>query len=123
MKALDAIAIFLLLIGGINWRLVGFFDFDLISSIFGGADSAGARVIFAIVGLAAIYRLVGSNAIHGRICVDRSRLAEERAAGLDDKRIGALRCPFARLLLRPPTSVPQRIPARGNRPPRPGVDV
>lgn len=47
----DWTALIILLIGGINWGLVGFFGFDLVAAIFGPAS----RVIYAIVGLAAIY--------------------------------------------------------------------
>ena len=51
---LDVIAIILLLVGGLNWGLIGLFDFDLIGAIFGMAIS---RVIFVLVGLAAVYRV------------------------------------------------------------------
>jgi uncharacterized membrane protein YuzA (DUF378 family) len=53
-RTLDLIAVILLLIGGINWGLVGFFEFDLIGSIFGMVLS---RIIFAAVGLAALWRI------------------------------------------------------------------
>ncbi len=49
---LDWTAFVLLIAGGLNWGLVGFFNFDLITAIFGAAFGG---VIFAIVGLAAIY--------------------------------------------------------------------
>ena len=52
---LDLIVLILLLIGGINWGLVGLFDFDLMIAIFG---ITLGRVIFVLVGLAAIYRIV-----------------------------------------------------------------
>ena len=54
---LDIVALILIIIGGINWGLVGFFNFNLITFIFGTA-SIIARSIFAIVGLAAIYSLI-----------------------------------------------------------------
>ncbi|SMF65447.1 hypothetical protein SAMN05661091_0169 [Paenibacillus uliginis N3/975] len=43
--------------GGINWLLVGLFQYDLVASIFGGRDSIGARVIYTIVGLCALYSI------------------------------------------------------------------
>lgn len=43
--------------GGLNWGLVGFFDFNLVDAIF-GADSTGSRVVYAIVGVAALYKVV-----------------------------------------------------------------
>lgn len=52
---LDLIAVILLLIGGINWGLVGLFNFDLISAIFGGVIS---RVLFVLVGISAVYRII-----------------------------------------------------------------
>ncbi|HKL23123.1 MAG TPA: DUF378 domain-containing protein [Candidatus Nanoarchaeia archaeon] len=53
-KTLDIIALILIIIGGLNWGLVGFFQFDLVAAIF-GAMSIAARVVYAIVGIAAIY--------------------------------------------------------------------
>ena len=52
---IDLIAFILLLIGGLNWGLVGLFDFDLVGSIFG---MMLGRIIFVLVGLAAVYRIV-----------------------------------------------------------------
>lgn len=54
MRILDIIAWVLLIIGGINWGLVGAFDMDLVSRIF-GAGSVLSRVIFIVVGLSALY--------------------------------------------------------------------
>ncbi len=53
-RTLDIIALILIIIGGLNWGLVGFFQFDLVAAIF-GAMSIAARVVYAIVGIAAIY--------------------------------------------------------------------
>ncbi len=52
MKALDFTALTLVIVGAINWGLIGFFKFDLISTIFGGETSIISRIIYAIVGLA-----------------------------------------------------------------------
>jgi len=57
MKALRFIAMLLMVIGSLNWGLVGFFGYDLVSDIFGGMMSMGARIIFALVGLAGLYGL------------------------------------------------------------------
>lgn len=51
------IAFILLVVGGLNWGLVGFLDWDLVAAIFGDG-SAIARVVYALVGLAAVYQLV-----------------------------------------------------------------
>lgn len=58
MRALDIVVTVLLLIGGLNWGLVGFFNFDLIGAIFGAA-SAMSRVVYALIGLSALYDIFG----------------------------------------------------------------
>lgn len=55
MKAVRFISMLLMVIGSLNWGLVGFFGYDLVSDIFGGMMSMGARIIFALVGLAGLY--------------------------------------------------------------------
>lgn len=57
MKAMDTTALVLLVIGGINWGLVGFFDYNLVDSAF-GVGSFLARAIYAIVGIAAVWTAV-----------------------------------------------------------------
>ncbi len=52
MKTLN---IALLIIGGLNWLLIGLFEYDLVADIFGGQDSAVSRFIYVIVGICAIY--------------------------------------------------------------------
>ena len=54
---LDILALIIIIIGGINWGLVGFFKFDLVSFLFGDLSMI-TRIVFAIVGIAAIYSLV-----------------------------------------------------------------
>jgi len=56
MKKLSCIAAILLIIGGLNWGLVGFFDFNFVDMIF-GMESVASRVVYAIVGLCAIYQI------------------------------------------------------------------
>ena len=55
--ALDTIAILLMIVGGINWGLVGLFEFDLVAAIFGEMTTA-ARIVYVLVGLAALYGIV-----------------------------------------------------------------
>lgn len=54
MNWFDWIVVILLIIGGVNWGLIGFFDFDLVAAIF-GVMSVVSRIIYALVGLSAIY--------------------------------------------------------------------
>lgn len=56
MKTLDILATALLLIGALNWGLVGFFGFNLVAAIF-GETAVIARVIYAFVGLGALYEI------------------------------------------------------------------
>lgn len=58
MSAMDWVAWVLLFVGGLNWGLVGAFKYDLVSSIFGGQDNVVARVVYVLVGLAALWGLV-----------------------------------------------------------------
>jgi uncharacterized membrane protein YuzA (DUF378 family) len=58
MKSLNVITLALVIIGGLNWGLMGFFQYDLVASIFGGQDSGGARTIYAIVGLSAHWQIM-----------------------------------------------------------------
>jgi hypothetical protein len=59
LTALDWIALILLVIGGLNWGLVGIFSFDLVAAIF-GAMSVIARIVYILVCLSAIYILIVS---------------------------------------------------------------
>ncbi|KXF74798.1 hypothetical protein ATN84_22920 [Paramesorhizobium deserti] len=58
MRALNIITLFLVIIGGLNWGLVGLFQFDLVAAIFGGQQSALARVVYILVGLSAVWQLI-----------------------------------------------------------------
>lgn len=61
-KSIDVVAYSLLLIGALNWGLVGLFGFDLVAAIF-GTMSVFSRIVYALVGLAALYDLVSLPAI------------------------------------------------------------
>lgn len=56
MRALDTIALLLVVIGAINWGLIGFFNFNLVDSLF-GSMSTFSRIIYALVGIAGLYAL------------------------------------------------------------------
>lgn len=56
MKALDILAAVLLVVGGLNWGLWGAFQFDLVAAIGGGNTAALARVVYILVGVAALYQ-------------------------------------------------------------------
>lgn len=52
---LDVIALILTVIGGINWGLIGIFQFDLVAWLFGGQDAVLSRIIYTLVGIAAVW--------------------------------------------------------------------
>lgn len=56
MKTLDVIALTLLIIGGLNWGLVGLFNYDLVTSLF-GAGTMATKIVYALVGVAGLYSL------------------------------------------------------------------
>lgn len=59
LNVLDWAALVLTIVGGLNWGLVGAFDYDLVASFFGDM-SAVSRVVYVLVGLAAVYLAVAS---------------------------------------------------------------
>lgn len=56
MKVIDTIALILIIVGAINWGLIGFFEFNLVAAIF-GTMSVISRIIYALVGISGIYAL------------------------------------------------------------------
>lgn len=56
MKTFDAIALILVIIGAVNWGLIGFFQFDLVSTMFGNMTVL-SRIIYALVGIAGLYSI------------------------------------------------------------------
>lgn len=59
LNTLDWVALVLVIIGGLNWALVGLFSFDLVATIFGDM-SVLSRIVYVLVGLSAVYMLVVS---------------------------------------------------------------
>jgi len=57
MKGLHMVTFLLLVVGGLNWLLFGLFGWD-VGQLFGGMDAMVSRVIYVLVGLAALYELV-----------------------------------------------------------------
>ncbi|KAB3531636.1 DUF378 domain-containing protein [Alkaliphilus pronyensis] len=52
------IALILIIVGAINWGLVGLFDFDLVASVFGGRRSPLARLVYILIGLSGIFTAI-----------------------------------------------------------------
>ncbi len=69
MKSLDVTAAILLVVGGLNWGLVGVAHFDLVAAIFGmrfGETSTLSSTVYILVGLAALYQAISFKAIQHR---------------------------------------------------------
>jgi uncharacterized membrane protein YuzA (DUF378 family) len=56
-RALDLVSLALLIVGGVNWGLVGLFNLDLVATLFGDGTVL-ARIVYVLVGLAALYGIV-----------------------------------------------------------------
>lgn len=65
MKTLDVIAAILLVIGGLNWGLVGLFGFNLVEFLFGELPAI-VRLVYILVGLSAVYQGLQWKAIQNR---------------------------------------------------------
>jgi hypothetical protein len=58
MRALNLVTLLLVIVGGLNWLLVGLADFDLVAALFGGQDTTLATLVYVLVGLSALWQLV-----------------------------------------------------------------
>lgn len=59
MSIIDWIALILVIIGGLNWGLVGFFDYNLVTTIF-KVDSTITKIVYDLVGVAALWMIIKS---------------------------------------------------------------
>lgn len=57
MKSLSIITLAVVIVGGLNWGLVGALNFDLVAALF-GAGSALSRIVYVLVGLSAVWQLI-----------------------------------------------------------------
>ena len=57
METLQKVALVLVIIGALNWGLIGLFDFNLVALIFGGADSLFTKIIYIIVGICGVINI------------------------------------------------------------------
>jgi uncharacterized protein len=54
---MDRLALILVIIGALNWGLIGFFNFDLVANLFGGQTALLSRIVYALVGIAGLYSI------------------------------------------------------------------
>lgn len=57
MRAINLLTLFLVIVGGLNWGLVGLFDFDLVAALF-GEMSGLSRLVYILVGASAVWQLI-----------------------------------------------------------------
>jgi uncharacterized membrane protein YuzA (DUF378 family) len=57
MRTINRVTLLLVIVGGINWGLVGLLDFDLVATLF-GEMSALSRIVYVLVGLSALWQLI-----------------------------------------------------------------
>jgi len=57
MRFVNLLTLALVIIGGLNWGLVGLLNFDLVAALF-GAGSALARIVYVLIGLSAVYQII-----------------------------------------------------------------
>ena len=57
MRVINSVTLLLLIVGGLNWGLVGLLDFDLVAALF-GEMSALSRIVYSLVGVSALYQLI-----------------------------------------------------------------
>jgi uncharacterized membrane protein YuzA (DUF378 family) len=57
MRIVNTITLLLLIVGGLNWGLVGLFGFDLVAAIF-GEMSPVSRIVYVLVGLSALWQII-----------------------------------------------------------------
>jgi uncharacterized protein len=78
MKKIDVASAALLIVGGLNWGLVAIAKFDLVAAIFGldfGQTNVTTRIVYGLVGLAAVYQLTQARALPARWGVRRHAMA------------------------------------------------
>jgi uncharacterized protein len=66
MRKMDMLAAILLVVGGLNWGLWGAFQFDLVAALCGGSTALLSKVVYVLVGLAAVYQALCLKAIQKR---------------------------------------------------------
>ena len=65
MRTLDVVVAILLVVGGLNWGLVGLFNFDLVETLFASIPAV-QQAVYVLVGLSAVYQIIGLKGIQTR---------------------------------------------------------
>lgn len=75
MRIANIIAYILVIVGAINWGLFGFFNFNLVSTIFSGARTAGSVIVYTLIALSALWLILSPIITNGVLWL-KSRRAE-----------------------------------------------
>jgi uncharacterized protein len=68
MRVINIATLVLVIVGAVNWGLMGLFQFDLVATLFGGPQAALSRIVYVLVGLAGLYQVVPLlSAVSGRV--------------------------------------------------------
>lgn len=81
MNIIKRIALALVIIGAVNWGLIGLFRFDLVAAIFGGQDAGLSRLIYTLVGLSGLISLAIFADLMGDVNLDDDRRGDTRHLG------------------------------------------
>lgn len=76
MRIINIISYILVILGAINWGLFGFFDFNLVGSIFAGARTVGSIIVYSLITLAALWLILSPIITNGVLWL-KSRRAED----------------------------------------------
>ena len=79
MVFFNVVSYILVLLGAVNWGLIGIFNFNLVSAIFMGPRSMGAIIVYSLIALAAIWLIISPMIINGMLKLQGNR--EARTAG------------------------------------------
>ena len=75
MRILNIISYILVIVGAVNWGLFGLFNFNLVSTIFGGARMAGSIIVYTVIAAAALWLIISPFITDGVLWL-KSRRAE-----------------------------------------------
>ena len=73
MRIVNIIAYILVIVGALNWGLYGFFNFNLVSSIFSGARTAGSIIVYTLIALASLWLILSPMITDGVLWLKRRR--------------------------------------------------
>ena len=76
MRIVNIIAYILVIVGALNWGLFGLFNFNLVSSVFAGARTAGSVIVYSIIALAALWLILSPFITGGVLWLRNKRSAE-----------------------------------------------